>query len=50
MMALVESWLGRHSGASVTVEIEGDRLTLGGESGEEARPLLEAWLERHGGS
>jgi hypothetical protein len=48
LVAAVRSWLERHPRASVTLEIEGDRVTLTGSGTPEGRELLEAWLDRHG--
>lgn len=43
VMAL-EGWRGRHPGAAVTLEIEGDRLTLDHASPAEQRRLVEVFL------
>jgi hypothetical protein len=48
LVAAVRGWQGRHPHASVTLEIDGDRVTLSDGSSEDGRALLEAWLERHG--
>jgi hypothetical protein len=40
-------WLGRHRGASITVEIDGDRLTLIEPSDAERQDLIAAWIWRH---
>jgi Effector Associated Constant Component 1 len=50
LIMAVQGWLGRHRGAAVTVEIDGDTLTLGNASDAEQRRLVEAFLARHGGS
>lgn len=50
LMAVVDGWLGRHSRAAVTLEIEGDTLTLDEASPGERRQLLETFLARHGGA
>jgi hypothetical protein len=44
----VQGWLSRHRGAAVTVEIGGDKLTLGEGSEEDQRRLVDAFLARHG--
>lgn len=49
LIMAVQGWLGRHRGAAVTVEIDGDTLTLGEASDAEQRRLVEAFLARHGG-
>ena len=48
LIMAVQGWLGRHRGAAVTVEIDGDTLTLGEASDAEQRRLVEAFLARHG--
>jgi|ERR1051325_94465 hypothetical protein len=43
----LQSWLGRHEGHSITVEVGGDKLTISGEtSDEERKRLIDAWLLR----
>ncbi len=49
LIMAVQGWLGRHRGAAVTVEIDGDTLTLGEASEAEQRRLVDAFLARHGG-
>ena len=49
LIALVHSWVRRQPGASVTVEIDGDAITLSDATPAERRRLLNAWLRRHGG-
>ena len=48
LIATVRGWVGRHSGVSVTLEIDGDRLTLSDASPMERRELVDAWMQRHG--
>ena len=48
-LSAVLGWTQRHPGASITLEIDGDKLTLDKASDEERRQLVEAFLERHGG-
>ena len=48
LIMAVQGWLGRHRGAAVTVEVDGDTLTLGEASEAEQRQLVEAFLKRHG--
>lgn len=50
LVMAVQGWLGRHRGAAVTVEIDGDTLTLGEASEADQRRLVEAFLARHGSS
>jgi hypothetical protein len=44
----VRAWLGRHPGASLTLEIDGDSITLSDPSASERRELIDAWMRRHG--
>jgi len=48
LVAVVRGWQVRHPHSSVTLEIDGDRVTLSDGSSAEGRALLEAWLQRHG--
>ncbi len=48
MLAALQGWLQRHPGAAVSLEIEGDRLTLDEASPAEQRRLVETFLARHG--
>jgi hypothetical protein len=48
LLAAVRAWQDRHPQASVTLEIEGDRITLSDGRSKEGRELLETWLARHG--
>ena len=48
LVVAVRGWLDRHPHASVTLEIDGDRVTLSDGGSREGRELLAAWLERHG--
>ncbi len=47
LVAAVRGWHNRHADASVTLEIDGDRVTLSDGSSREGRELLAAWLQRH---
>jgi Effector Associated Constant Component 1 len=47
MTAGVQGWLGRHQGATVSLEIDGDKLTLEDASPADQRRLLETFLARH---
>jgi hypothetical protein len=49
IVAMLCSWQGRHSRSSITLEIDGDRLTLNGLSASERSELIAAWMRRHGG-
>jgi len=48
MVAALQGWFGRHPRAAVSIEIDGDTLTLGEASPAERRRLVETFLERHG--
>ena len=48
LAAAVRCWAERHPGAEVTLEVDGDRVTLSDASPEERQRLLSAWLRRHG--
>lgn len=43
----IQSWLTRHDRRSVTLEIGGDKLVVGGISPKEQRQLINAWADRH---
>jgi membrane-associated two-gene conflict system component 1 (EACC1) len=47
MTAGMQGWLGRHKGATVSLEIDGDKLTLQDASPADQRRLLETFLARH---
>jgi hypothetical protein len=48
-VAAIRAWLGRHPGAAISLEIDGDRLELSDASVSERRELIETWMQRHGG-
>ena len=48
LVMAMQGWLGRHPNAAVTLEIDGDRLTLDEASADERQRLLETFLARHG--
>jgi hypothetical protein len=48
MLTALRAWLGRHPRAAVTLEIDGDTLTLEEASAEDQRRLVETFLARHG--
>ncbi len=47
LLGVLQSWLLRHSGSRIIVEIDGDRVELTGATDEERRRALESWLARH---
>jgi AcrR family transcriptional regulator len=49
LLSALRGWLGRHPDAGVTLEIDGDKLTLDKASPAERERLVEAFLARHGG-
>src|SRR5688572_23203803 len=48
LMGALRSWLGRRSGASLVLEVGGDRLTLTDADLEGQRDVVDAWLTAHG--
>jgi hypothetical protein len=48
MIAALRSWIGGHPRAAVTLEIDGDTLTLASASEDEQKKLIESFLARHG--
>jgi hypothetical protein len=48
MIAALQGWRGRHPSAGVSLEIDGDTLTLDEASPAEQRRLVETFLARHG--
>lgn len=49
LLSALRDWLGRHAGSSITLEIDGDRLTIEEPSAAERRQLIDTWMKRHGG-
>lgn len=49
LLTAVRGWVGRHPGAAVSLEIDGDRLTVDEATLDERRELIGAWMKRHGG-
>jgi AcrR family transcriptional regulator len=49
LLSALRGWLGRHPDAGVTLEIDGDKLTIEKASPAERERLVEAFLARHGG-
>jgi Effector Associated Constant Component 1 len=48
MVAALQGWMGRHPRAALSLEIDGDKLTLDEASPAEQRKLVETFLARHG--
>lgn len=49
VLATVARWVSRQGGRSVTIELDGDRIEVGGASAEDQRRLVDAFLARHSG-
>jgi Effector Associated Constant Component 1 len=47
LLGVLQSWLPRHSGSRIVLEIDGDRVELTGATDEERRRALESWLGRY---
>jgi hypothetical protein len=47
MVAALQGWRGRHPRAAVTLEIDGDKLTLDQASAAEQQRLIDTFLARH---
>lgn len=47
LINLVQSWLSRHEKASVTLEKDGEKLTLMGSPSREQQQVINTWLVRH---
>jgi Effector Associated Constant Component 1 len=48
-ISTIREWLNRHSGASIALELDGDRLELTGLGHVERDALVELWVRRHEG-
>lgn len=48
MLAALQGWRGRNRSAAVSLEIDGDKLTLDEASPEVQRRLVDSFLARHG--
>jgi hypothetical protein len=48
LLAALRGWIGRHPDAAITLEIDGDKITLDEASPADRQRLLEAFLARHG--
>jgi Effector Associated Constant Component 1 len=47
-VGVVQAWLGRHPGCSVTFDVDGDTFTVKGLSAADRDRLAEDWLRKHG--
>lgn len=43
----IQGWLGRGEKRSITLEIDGDKLSITGSSSEEEKQLINHWINRH---
>jgi hypothetical protein len=50
LIMAIQGWLGRHPRAAVTLEIDGDTLTLDEASPADRQRLMEVFLAKHGGA
>jgi hypothetical protein len=48
LLAALRGWIGRHPDAAITLEIDGDKITLDEASPADRQRLVEAFLARHG--
>ena len=48
LLAGLRGWIGRHPDAAITLEIDGDKITLDNASPADRQRLVEAFLARHG--
>jgi hypothetical protein len=48
VIGAIRAWQRRHPGAAITLELDGDEITIEEPSDSERVALLEAWLSRHG--
>ena len=48
LLAALRGWIGRHPDAGITLEIDGDKITLDKASPGDRQRLIEAFLARHG--
>jgi hypothetical protein len=48
LLAALRGWIGRHPDAAVTLEIDGDKITLDKASPADRQRLVEAFFARHG--
>ena len=48
LVQLIRGWLQRNPECSVTIEADGDKLTISGESVDAQRQVVDRWLAQHG--
>jgi hypothetical protein len=49
LINVLQAWLTRQDRKSLSLEIDGDKLTVTGISSKEQKRLIDAWLSRHRG-
>jgi hypothetical protein len=49
LLTVLSGWLDRHKGSSITVELDGDSITLAEASDDERAELISVWVRKHGG-
>jgi hypothetical protein len=47
LLGIVQSWLSKDERRSITLEINGDKLSITGISSEQQQQMINTWLERH---
>jgi len=50
VVEVIKSWIGRASGRTVRLEIDGDVLDVQGLSSSQQKLLIEQWIDRHNAS
>jgi len=48
LLSVMQGWLGRHEGCSITLSVGGDALTLDDLSRTERDQMAHTWLRKHG--
>jgi hypothetical protein len=47
LITLLQTWVTRHQGYKLALEIDGDKLEITGISSKEQKRLIDEWLSRH---
>ena len=47
LINMLQNWLTRHERVSVSIEIGGDKLQLGGVTPDQQQRLIETWIQEH---
>jgi hypothetical protein len=48
VVSMLQSWLKRNKGKSITIQFGKDRIDVGNASAEEVSTLIETWMKKHG--